>query len=85
MSKVEGRFNNSKQVFPVEGEQRDNGPQLDDDKEGEHRIICRDIENPLRDEQMRSGGDWDKFGQPLDDAEEEGMKKSHVISMPAIQ
>jgi hypothetical protein len=34
---------------------------------------------------VRGGRDRDEFGQSLDDAEEEGVEKGHIISIPAIQ
>jgi hypothetical protein len=41
------------------------------------RIIGGDAKESLRDEQMCSGRYRDEFGQPLNDAKEEGVEEGH--------
>jgi hypothetical protein len=58
---------------------------LNQHEERKHRVTGWDAEQLLCDEQMCGGRHGDKFGQSLDNAEEEGVKDGHVISIPASQ
>src|SRR5687768_3925633 len=69
------------QVFPKEKEQRQHRAQLNDHMERKYFVIRGNAKHGLPNEQMRCGRNRDKFGQTLDNAKDEGMKKSHYSPM----
>ena len=71
-------FDQIKQILPVEDEQRNQRPELNQYAEREkHFVIWVQTHVMLSHQQMGGRRDRDEFSQSLDDAEEEGMEYVH--------
>jgi hypothetical protein len=63
---------------PVERDHREDGPELDDDLEALDELAVLEAEQPAREDHVGRRRDREELGDPLDDADDDGVQERHA-------